>query len=411
MRRAGRSAALFWAAFLAVHALLAVAGAGAFGRPAFFDVDLYRQWIEAGLQAGVWPVLDTPWVYPVGALLPLLPLAAVASSPTGAVVVWCVLVTALDGVASVVLRRHLPAGVGAAWWWLAFVLALGPVGMGRLDAVVAALMVPAFAVATTRPALASALLTLVAWIKATPGVAFLALVAAVRERGRAIVAAAAGVSVLVVGTALALGAGGRVLDFVLEQGSRGLQVEAVAATPYVLARLVSPAVTIVFDPLVTYEVHGPGADGVALALDVALPVAVAVVTWLVWRSRRGLTSAGALAWGAFALLLVAVVVNKVLSPQYVAWLAPPVAVALGRAAGRVRWRRVAAWTLVAAFLTQLVYPIGYPDLLAGSAVWAWVLAARNAVLVGLLVVALRVLVAAGRRRRREAESGRTLRSA
>ncbi|MEK8227425.1 hypothetical protein NKG05_16950 [Oerskovia sp. M15] len=56
----------------------------------------------------------------------------------------------LNAVALWFLARLPGRGRIAAWWWLAFLVALGPIFLGRLDGVAAALLVIALAVAVRR---------------------------------------------------------------------------------------------------------------------------------------------------------------------------------------------------------------------------------------------------------------------
>jgi hypothetical protein len=87
----------------------------------------------------------------------------------------------------------------------------------------------------------------------------------------------------------------------------------------------------------------------------------------------------------FAALLAFVALGKVLSPQYVIWLAPFAALA---------WvwgqRAVAALTAAAIVLTHVEFPSRYFDLINVRTDVVLVVAARNA----LLIVALGLLVAA-----------------
>jgi len=138
---------------------------------------------------------------------------------------------------------------------------------------------------------------------------------------------------------------------------------------------------------------------VAGVLDVLMVVAVAAAAGALWLARLEGRAAEALLPGALVLTLLLVVLNKVGSPQFLAWVAAPVAVALGRPGRSDRaWRRrAAAVALVAAGLTQLVFPWGYGGLLAGDWPVAVVLAARNVALVALLVVAAQGLAAVTRR--------------
>ena len=147
-----------WIAFGAVHAWLTLVGVVLLPRRAFYDVDLYRHWIALGLGGGPWPVLDGPSVYPAGALLPMLVPAAVSTtSRAGYALGWCVLVTALDAVAVQALARR--GSARGAWWWIGFLVLLGPVAMGRTDAIIAPLVIVVLLVAARRPRVAAVLVT------------------------------------------------------------------------------------------------------------------------------------------------------------------------------------------------------------------------------------------------------------
>ncbi|GAA2720547.1 glycosyltransferase 87 family protein [Cellulomonas aerilata] len=412
VHRLGRSRIALWAAFAVVHGWLALLGVVLIPARGFWDVDLYRWWATLALDGGRWPVLDDPWVYPAGALGPVLaPALTGVRSTSGYATGWCVMVTVLDAVAVAVLLRASAARAGArpqptatgtggpdprgvpvgAWWWLAFLPLLGPVAMGRLDAVVAPVTVVALAVAVRRPRVAAALLTVGAWIKVAPGALVVPLAAAARRPVRDVVVPAAVVCAAVVGLVAAGGGLARVTGFLTEQSERGLQLESVAATPWVVAGLVDDRVRIEFDTeIVTWEVAGPG-TGVALAvLDVALPLALgALGALLVVARRRPQTDPVAmLLWGSLAASVLLIAANKVGSPQFVGWLAAPVAVALTVAPSRA-WSRVGAAVLGTAALTQLVFPLGADGLPTGDPAVTAVLVVRNAALVALAVVAVR----------------------
>lgn len=412
---------LLWTGFAAVHAWLAVVGVFLRRQETFWDVDLYRFWVLTALDLGSWPVLHTDWVYPAGALAPMLLVSPTAGTSTGYALGWALLVTALNAVAVVVLLRSTTHGGAGAWWWLAATAALGPVGMGRLEGVIAPLTVSALAIAAQRPRRAAALLTAGAWIKVAPGVMILALAAGSRRLWRDVAWPAAAVSVAVVGSALLLGAGGRVLGFLSAHSERGLQVEAVAATPYSLARLANPRIRAEYSAdLITFEVGGVDTARVTTVLDVALPLAVTLVTWLVWRAARrvrmphgapdsatrGLESTRAggparaapapeLLMGGLALSLCLVVFNKVGSPQFVSWLLPPVAVALAACGWARPWRVPAVTLLAVALLTQWLFPYAYPDFLTATGPVVFGEALRNLALVLLLGWAVTRLVRMG----------------
>ena len=300
------------------------------------------------------------------------------------------LVTLLDGLAMAALLRtdDDAARTAGAWWWLGFLLLLGPVAIGRLDAVIAPLMILALLAGVRHPRIGAVLLTFGAWVKVAPGTLLLPLALAARRPMRDVVGPALGVCALVVGTVAALGGWRHVLSFLSTQQVRGLQVESVTATPWVVASLWRDDVAIGLNQgLVTWEVTGPGTAAAARVLDVVLVIGVGAVAALLWRARQEGRAEAALVPGALGLLTVLIVANKVGSPQFMTWLAAPVAVLLTVRVAGERWSRaVAGLVLVAAGLTQLVFPWGYLRLLGGDPLVTAGLVARNAVLLALLVV-------------------------
>lgn len=403
-----RSRAVLIGAFAAVHLWIGLVGTVIIPTRAFWDVDLYRWWMWQGLHQGTWPVLDGDWVYPAGAILPMLLPGFVDTWDTRTyAVAWTLLITALNALAAWTLLRvgrdlprapHTVGPVLGVWWWLAFILLLGPVSVGRLDAVVAPIVVTALALALRRPAVASALLTFGAWVKVAPGALLLPLVMIVGRPWRRVVLPAAAVCVVVAGFVAAGGGLSHLFSFLGEQGERGLQLESLAATAWVLRGLVDGGVRIwMNDEIITWEIVGPGTSTMAALLGVALPLALAAATALLLRVRvragDRLDHAAFLARGALLIALVLIIANKVGSPQFIGWLAGPVVVGLARP-GRepVRaWRTTAVLVLAIAGLTQWVFPIAYDAITAGVIGASLLLVARNVLLVATLVVVVRDL--------------------
>lgn len=394
--------------FLVTHVWLAWLGVVVVPAEAFWDVDLYRWWAGSGLTSGTWPVLDGPWVYPVGALVPmLLPALVTTASTPGYAVAWCVLVAALDAVAVAVVLRSAPRAEAAVWWWLAFLALLGPVAIGRLDGVVTPIMLVALVLGLGRPRVAAALLAVGAWVKVGPGALLLPLAAAARRPMRDVVVPAAVLSAAVLAVVGLTGGLPHVLSFLSTQGGRGLQVESVTATPWVIAAAAGDDAQVVLnEALVTYEVQGPGTSAAATTLDALLPLAVAAVGAMLLLARRRGRAAAAFVPAALVLVLVLVVVNKVGSPQFVAWLAAPVVALLSlrghTGTGGVDIARtrttlaLAGLALVVAGLTQVVFPWSYLEVLGGEMRPALVLAVRNLLLVTSTVLAVSLLVRAVR---------------
>lgn len=397
-----------WTGFALAHGWI-ILQAWVFGGQILGDVNLYEWWVRTGMSGGWWPVFSYDWVYPIGALGPMAIPALLTESTHGYYWVWMGLVTVANACAVLVLGRARPHGRAAVWFWLAFLVALGPIWIGRLDGLLAPIILVALLVAARHPVLAMTLATAGAWIKIAPGAVALALAAtATTARGlvRNVLLPGAAVSAVVVGIAFAGGAQDNVLDVFGEQGERQLQVEAVAATPFTVARLWDPSIQVEYDDVIyTYEVLGPRADAVAGALDVALPVAALLLAALVWWAarRRPDRIGDILLLGAAAELLALIVFNKVGSPQFIAWIGPPLAaaIALGsRSQGTRRtWFLPALGTLIVARLTMEIYPIRYGEFLGGWPLATTVGALRNALLVALLVGAVVRLVQVVRTRR------------
>ncbi len=404
IRRLVRRPGALWSAFLAVHLWNAVVGVAIAGDRAFGDLELYRRWAGLGLHQGIWPTLQFPSVYPVGSVLPMV-VASVGGvgSRAGYAIAWSLMVTALDAAALAVLLRR-PRGSAGGWWWTGFLLLLGPVGLGRLDAVVVPLVLVALLWALDRPVVASLLLTAGAWIKVAPGALLWPLFAATRRPWRDVVLPAVALTGVVVTVVRALGRSDFLVTFLTDQSGRGLQLEAVGATPWLLAALVTGSVRRVDDLVLNdWELHGAGTQVAGQVLGVLFVLTVVAAAGLVWWRRellgdrlRSDRAAGAelVVRGALLMTLTMIVFDKVGSPQYMAWLAAPIAAAVGL--GLPGWRRTARWALVVAGVTQGVFPWLYPAITRGDVTGAVVLAGRNVLLVVLLVGTARAVALGGR---------------
>ena len=407
-----RGCLALWAAFLALHAWLALLLWAGPLQP-FNDVTvIYRDWVAAGLRANEWVGLQLPFVYPPLALAPMVAAAAFGVSASAFGWTWLALVALLDAVAVLVLsaaggpgaRRR---GTLAAWWWLAFLLALGPVALGRLEAVTAPLAIIAVRLLVGRPAVAGALLAAAAWMKIWPAAILAAAIVALRRRA-AVLAAALLASLVVIGVDLVLGGGRQLLSFLDDQQGRGLQVESLLAGPWLLAAaLGAPGVRVVWNAGInTFEIAGPGTE-VAGALSTPLLLAISVLllglgVLAVVRRRPPLDVLVPL---ALAMVAAFVVTNKVGSPQFAAWLAAPVVLALlaaRRASSRRAATRLAVAGLVLALLTQCVYPFWYDAVLSAWMPVVVVLELRN--LLWLLLLGWGALQLARRARRADEDA-------
>lgn len=390
---------ILWAAFVVVHFWLGMLGLYGPGLP-LGDVTLvYRYWVQYGLDTGSWVGIDTGWVYPIVALVPML--MAYLFGPDLYASTWLSLIMVVDAAAFAVViafgRDRRLARVG--WWWLAFLTLLGPVALGRIDSITVPLAIVGVLVLSSMPRLAAVLLTIAAWIKVWPAALVAAAIVAVRKRWTvAFTALIASAGIAIVG--LVLGAGGNLLSFVTQQTGRGLQIESVIGTFWMWdAYATAGTRSLVYydQAILTFQVVGPGSVSAA---NIMTPILVAVSAILLllglFALRRGAQTAELLPPLALALTTALILFNKVGSPQFVTWLAVPIILGLTvSATARGRSFRVpVVLSLVIAGLTQAIYPYLYSQLLQRQPDFTMllVLSARNALYAVLFVWALAALV-------------------
>lgn len=305
---------------------------------------------------------------------------------------WIVLVILIDAVAFSFLIGSWTRGTVrtvAAWWWLAFLLCLGPISVARIDSIATAIALVGLLFAISRPIAATALLTIAAWIKVWPAAIVGTLWVAGRGRTRIVVAAAV-TSAVVLSIALVLGAGGNVLSFLTQQTGRGLQIESPASNFFVwMSAARVPGFAVYYDQaLLTFQVRGPGTEVVAqLSTLVLVAVAVLVLALGMDAKKHGAVPLRILGPLALAMTTALVAFNKVGSPQYIGWLAVPIV--FGLVIDRQRFQVPALITLVIALLTQAFYPYLYLELLRLNPWLIAIMSVRNVlefVLLGYAIV-------------------------
>jgi hypothetical protein len=375
-RHPEHSLVALWSAFVVVHAVLAVLVLTGQGRYLGDVLTIYQPWAEFARDGAGIVGIQLPWVYPVVALVPIM--LPIVFGPSAYGPVWVAMIVILDAAAFVVLTsgRH-PRSLLAAWWWLAFLLLLGPVAISRIDSVSVPIVIAALLWLGLRRQLAVVLITVATWVKVWPAALLLALLIALRDRWR-ILGWAIATSLAIVIVALTYGAGWRVLSFVTAQTSRGVQIEAPVATPWMWATAFHvPGNAIVYDlQLNTFQISGPGSTAAGSLMTPLLAIAVLAVAAIGVRAlRHGATPNRMLPPLMMALVCAMIVFDKVGSPQYMTWLAAPVIAGIvwqGSA-----FRRPALLMLAIAFLTQCIYPYLYDWLLLANPVMLGLLTLRN----------------------------------
>jgi hypothetical protein len=376
---------------LAVGLGLLTASWGALHLPPFeryqiVDTPVYQEYGEA-MAAGEVPYRDFDLEYPPGALpvfwLPTLgPADHYASIFEG--LMWtcaaALLALAVFGVAALggspSRLLAVAAGIGL------FPLALGTVVLTRYDLWPAALTAAALAaVLAGRERLGLAVLGIAVSAKIYPLVLLPPLLVYVaRRHGRREAAIGVGwfaVALAVVVLPFAVIAPDGLVDSVERQLGRPLQIESVGASLLLAANQLG-----LYDPEVvssygSQNLAGPLPDSLA-TVQTVLQAAALLAVWVLF--ARGPATPARLVLACAASVVVFVALGKVLSPQFLIWLVPLVALVAGRVG-------VAAGSLLGAALvtTHLWFPTRYWDLVDLEPV-GWLALVRNVLLVALAVV-------------------------
>ena len=283
-------------------------------------------------------------------------------------------------------RRH---STGLAIW-LALGPVLGPLVLTRFDSLAGAAIAAALLAIASRPALGGATAAFGVGIKLFPAVALPALLLPGPWRGRLrALGGMASMAALLVAATVAVGGVERLWSPFAFQAGRGLHVEAFPALPFLWARHLGLGTwESSLGACRCYELHG---DGVALAQQIAggaLILALAGLALLYFRALRSDAAARTPALAArltLLALLAFIGTNKVFSPQYLVWVAAPMA-ALALLDRDGLARADVALLLAACALTHVIFPLNYATLAHAGESRAWVLLVlllRDALLVWL----------------------------
>ncbi|MER7662936.1 glycosyltransferase 87 family protein [Streptomyces sp. NPDC096193] len=337
---------------------------------------LYRRWYEQ-LAHGAFPVDDVTWQYPPGAALVFLSPGPLPWLSYFEAFVALVLVS--DAVITVALAR---AGVRGAWLWVCALPLLLNIPLARYDVPVTAVAVLALLAVRTRPRLGGALAGLGAMIKIWP---LLAVLGTVRGRATRSAWLSAAAAAAVLFAALAIGFS-HTLDFVRQQGARGVQVESLGGTALQLARHADWSGTVRYQ-YGAFEFIGPYVSSVAAA---SLALTVVAFGWLVWWRMRARRWNPATPFdAAFAAVLLFTVTSRVISPQYMVWLLGLAAVCL---TSRFTTQRPVALLMVpATVLSALAYPLLYNEVLGGTVLGCVLMVLRNGLLLTAALLSCRRL--------------------
>lgn len=392
-----RTPASVWWGFAAVHGFfLAWMFSFIVHGNTFSDTEQYRQWALLGYNPSALGETISPWVYPLLAQLPIF--AANIFGPSLYLLGWTLIIIALNavGVAFLTRGKRAVSGIAPAWFWLFFTVFMGFLSFARVEGITTSLVLIALLYAVERPVVAALLLSVATWIKVWPAAVIAPLLIASAKRVQVFLTGVA-VSAAVAVFAVLTGAGSHLLDFAINQGDRGMQLEATFSTPWVWLSVFGVGGSKIADNVAinSTEVYGPGAEVAAFLMQPLLIVAaVAGAVLMVWALRRGAERQELLLEGSLLMVTAFIVFNKVGSPQFIIWLLP--VVVAGLVHDWERWKIPATLLMGIAFTTFIIYPLFYTPLIHANPIMAAVLTIRNVLLVTLLVWAVRRTVELGR---------------
>jgi hypothetical protein len=381
------------------------------------DVVTYSNWSSIMVH-GSFPASDPEWQYPPAAALVMLFPKILAATGIGyidsffifALIADFAVLALLVGQADRISRQTAGPGqtagtpyLAGVWAWVLGGFALGPILFMRYDVIVTALAVGGMVYTVRSTAkrgaeraesrtwlVRGALLGLGAVVKVWPVV--LLLGAPPAKRGRRTltwaVISAAGISAV-----LAVSLNGA-LSFVSKQGGRGIEVESVLASPFMMAAWFGyPAQTV--HEFGNFQISGPGADLVGGAAIFLTLLGFAAVLW--WRLRRMRPESWtpALMYDVgFTTLLIMVVTSRVLSPQYLVWLIGTAALCLaehGPGRRATLMYKPAMIVMGCTLVSQVEFPLLFGEVMYHGFWGTALVAARNTALVVATVMAMRAL--------------------
>ena len=309
------------------------------------DVNSYESWSNY-LAEGHMPT-DEGWQYPPGAAFLML-LPRIGGAPFGQAFVVTMLLFDLVGLALIGVlakREHRATGV---WVWLLAMPLLQMLPVLRFDLVPTVLAIAALVVIHRRPGWFGILAGIGASVKVWP----IAVLFGEWNRRRLVIASATAATVIAATFLIGEISFGEQSTFFNNQGGRGLQIEAVAASPWYLRQMITGKEVPSVGRHGSNEIDSHVANTVAGLLDwLAVIVLLAAALWWIARERAirhgrlDLAEADVSRDFVFALVLLLTVVSRVLSIQYMIWMVGLSAVILS---GGTRRMARPAWVVIGA---------------------------------------------------------------
>ena len=330
------------------------------------DVDLYNFWAK-GLVQGIFPIDDSMWQYPpLAGIVFAIPQWIVGNSLTGFIAFMAIfdllilitlLITGLNRFNTNSTTTSF-YGLSGAWFWVLWPIVMGPLTLTRFDVVptfFALLALIALSNKNVRPYLSGFLLSIGALVKLWPMLLLVIYPKAVLSKVSTSFISTAVLFLLFMST-WSVG----FTNFLNNQSSRGLQVESIAASPFVLAKFLGKNVEYPFQ-YGSLEVNAQFASQIAVMLNLLTIIVFAVILVLNYQNRLNYLD---LVDKSLVIVMISISLSRVFSPQFWVWIGGLAALALINK--ETKLKKVIILLTISAFLTQLIYPGQYIQLLSGD---------------------------------------------
>jgi len=356
------------------------------------DVDLYNFWAK-GLVKGIFPIDDQMWQYPpLAGVVFAVPQWIFGNALTGFIIFMIIfdlliLITLLlTGLNRFKLNSSSTSinGLSGAWFWILWPILMGPLVLTRFDLVPTFFALLAMIVLSNkkiRPYLSGFLLGIGALVKLWPMLLFVIYPKyTIKKVSTSFISTL--VLVILFMSTWSVG----FTNFLNNQTSRGLQVESIAATPFVLAKLFGANVEYPFR-YGSLEVQALYANQIGFLLNLFTLIVFMILFILNYQDKLNNLN---LFDKALVIVMISIALSRVFSPQFWVWIGGLSALALINK--ETKLKKVIVLLSISAFVTQLIYPGQYVQLLSGDVFATLLQLMRVTLFVWALVLGTKLLL-------------------
>ena len=356
------------------------------------DVDLYNFWAK-GLVKGIFPIDDPMWQYPpLAGVVFAIPQWIFGNALTGFIIFMVIfdlliLITLLIAGLNRFKFNYSSTslnGLSGAWFWVLWPVLMGPLSLTRFDMVPTFFALLALIVLSNKkmhPCLSGFLLGIGALVKLWPMLLFVIYPKkAIKKVSTSFVSTL--VLMILFMSTWSVGFS----NFLNNQTSRGLQVESIAATPFVLGKLFGANVEYPFR-YGSLEVQALYANEIGFLLNLFTLIVFMILFILNYQNRLNNLN---LFDKALVIVMISIALSRVFSPQFWVWIGGLSALALINK--ETKLKKVIVLLSISAFLTQLLYPGQYVQLLSGEFFATLLQLSRVTLFVWALVLGTKLLL-------------------